>query len=90
MFKGTMTSAPALLQGDNTATSLEVAAEPEKVGSLWYRAQAEARELLMTGPKAQAPSGRAVRKAARRLLKGLRIKGSWRGWPRIKESTHEQ
>lgn len=44
---------------------------------------------LMTGPRATRPTWKAVRKTIRRARRGMKIAGSWRSWPSIKEASHE-
>lgn len=41
-----------------------------------------AEAALMSGPRAQKPTGRAIRKTVRRLKAGGDLKGGWRSWPR--------
>ena len=38
---------------------------------------------LMTGPRAQRPSFRAIRKTIRRMRSGQPVKGSWRSWKAV-------
>lgn len=84
-LKGNAAGAPLIMGDVNTRKAAVTPTEeitPEEMKKLKFLvAQGKARDFLMTGPRAQSPTGRAVRKAARRILKGLPIKGSWRGWP---------
>jgi len=43
----------------------------------WNLAEA----ALMSGPRAQKPTARAIRKAVRRMKAGGNLKGGWRSWP---------
>lgn len=38
---------------------------------------------LMTGPRAQRPTTRAIRKTIRRMRSGQPVKGSWRSWKAV-------
>lgn len=58
--------------------------EPTRIKKITQFEANTATMMLMTGPKAQRPSWRAVRKAVHRIRHGLEIKGSWRGWPTVK------
>lgn len=53
--------------------------------SAWLLAQHYARGLMMTGPKATPPTGRAVRKMARRMMRLGAAHGigkrPWRAYP---------
>lgn len=40
-----------------------------------------AENALMSGPRAQKPTARAIRKTVRRLRAGGSLKGGWRSWP---------
>jgi hypothetical protein len=40
-----------------------------------------AEAALMTGPRAQKPTGRAIRKTVRRMKAGGKLEGGWRSWP---------
>jgi hypothetical protein len=83
-------SQAALLMGEYNAARKKLLDTPqaEKTRKGFTPTEiAMAYSALMTGPRAQRPTWRAVRKAIVRVRHGGMIKGSWRGWPRIKESA---
>ena len=58
--------------------------EPTKSPKITQLEANTATALLMTGPRGQHPTWRAVRKAVHRIRHGLAIEGSWRSWPTVK------
>ena len=50
----------------------------------FHKALSQARDMLMTGPRATPPRFKAIKKAARRLIRNKPITGSWRSWPKEK------
>lgn len=69
-------------------SSSEMQITEQAKGAAYARALSLARSLLMTGPRAQPPTYRAMRKTALRILRGrtplLAGHKSWRSFPREK------